>query len=177
MAKKKAKAPKKELTKAQKRQKHKRKRSLIFFFSTCMAIVALPTTVFLLVGLLPTFVSFIVDRTKRKAQTMSVGALNLAACSPFLLDLWRHGNSFGMMLDIISDPINIIIMYVGALAGYMVDWTLSGLISGILYKKAEMRVKEIEKKQKELVKRWGKEVTGEIPLTPDGFPLEPQDKK
>ena len=66
----------------------------------------------------------------------------------------------------------IVVMYSAAAIGYLIDWAMTGLVSGILYDRGQKRTVTIQKKQEELVERWGKEVTGTIPLDEYGFPLE-----
>lgn len=124
------------------------------------AIIALPTTILLCVGGLPSIVALLVDKTKLKARALSVTAINLAACSLYLFKLWSHGNDFYYALSLIIDPVAIIVMYSGAAAGYCIDWVMSGAISQMLYMKAQARQKEIVARQKALVKRWGVQVTG-----------------
>jgi hypothetical protein len=141
-------------------------------FGVLMALVVMPTTALLSVGMLPTFVAAFVDRTPGKTKAITVGALNLAGCFPFLLQLWSQGHSFDKAIYIISSPTAIITMYAAAAVGYFIDWVLTGFVAGILYQKGEARLKAIAETQAELIKRWGREVTGEIPLDEYGFPLE-----
>lgn len=149
----------------------------LIFVGICFMVVALPTTILLFTGLLPTLVCFMVDQSKGKARTMAVGAMNLATCTPFMFDLWLAGHSIGVSLSIISKPTAIIIMYMGAAAGYVIDWGLSGVITSILKIKAEKRMKVIEKRQQDLEERWGESVTGKIPLNSEGFRVEQKEVK
>ena len=137
-----------------------------------MAIVFLPSTILLLVGMAPTLVLFFTDHSRRKTKTITVGAMNLAGCSYFLFELWKSGHSFEESFAIFSDFLAIITMYVAAGAGYLIDWTVTGATAGILYQRNEARKRAITKRHGELVERWGKKVTGEIPLDDQGFPLE-----
>lgn len=138
----------------------------------CMALVMLPTTILICVGMLPSVVCFFVDKTKNKAQTVSVGAFNLAACMLFLLRVWTSNRGLEVALDIVFDPLAIIVMYMGAAAGYVLDVIVSNAASAVMYKKVEMRQQVIKKTQKELVDRWGDKVMGQIPLDRSGFPVE-----
>lgn len=137
-----------------------------------MAAVFLPTTVLLAVGMLPTLVAALVDRSRRKTRAITVGAINLAGCTPFLLDMWTQGQSFEKAVSIIMDPTAIIVMYAAAAVGYMIDWAMSGIVASVLFQRGLARQQEIEKRQQELVVRWGQEVTGSIPLDEKGFPIE-----
>ncbi|GJL85043.1 MAG: hypothetical protein DHS20C02_08180 [Micavibrio sp.] len=168
-----AKKVKKEKKKKKvKTQKMSRKAQLITAGFIVLATLFLPTTLLLCVGMLPTPAAALWDRSKKKTMVITVGAMNLAGCSPFLMKLWGHGNSFDKAFDIIFNPETIIIIYVAAGAGYAISWAMTDITATILYKRGRGRQKAITKRQEELVERWGKGVTGKIALDPDGFPLE-----
>jgi hypothetical protein len=142
-----------------------------------MAAILLPSTVLLLVGMLPTVVAFLVDRSRKKNKAFTVGSLNLAGCTPFLLDLWMQGHSFDQSMVIISNPTAIVVMYSAAAVGYVIDWAMSGLVANVLYQRGQARSKAIRKQREELIERWGKEVTGEEKLDQHGFPVQEEDHK
>ncbi|MCK5284003.1 MAG: hypothetical protein KAJ86_00290 [Alphaproteobacteria bacterium] len=148
------------------------KRQIVFIFIVSVAVVFLPTTIILIIGLLPSFVSVFVDKSKKKITPITVGALNLAGCSPFLFELWVQGNTVGDAMRIIADPMSVVVMYSAAAVGYLLDWAVTGMISGFLYQKGIVRQDVIVNRQNELVSRWGKEVTGAIRLDEYGFAVE-----
>lgn len=122
--------------------------------------ILMASTVLLAIGMLPSLVAFFVDRSKSKSQALTVAAMNLAGCSLFLLELWTNGHTMNVTLQILSNPVNIVVMYLAAGAGYLIDWTLSGVIGGLVYQNGKSRLKSIRKDQDELVKRWGNQVKG-----------------
>jgi hypothetical protein len=63
-------------------------------------------------------------------------------------------------------------MYGTAALGYVADWILTNIISGVLYEQAKLRIESIKKRQKDLISRWGDKVKGNQPLDSMGFPLE-----
>jgi hypothetical protein len=137
-----------------------------------MALVMLPTTILLAVGMLPSVVCFVADKTKNKAQTIAVAAFNLAACTLFLLRVWTSQQGLGIAMEIVLDPLAIVVMYMGAAGGYAVDIIVSSAASAVMYKKTELRQQSIKKTQKELIERWGEKVTGRLQLDRSGFPVE-----
>jgi hypothetical protein len=147
---------------------------LFLILSLLMAIVFLPTTAMLCVGMLPTVVCGLVDKTKGMVRTMSVGSMNLAGCVPFIIELWAKGHSFEVTFEYLIQPRTIIVMYFSAAMGYLIDWAMTGIVCAIMVEKAKGRIKDIEKQHLALMERWGEEVNGKIPLDPEGFPLEPQ---
>ncbi len=172
MNKKAAKAAKAAHKKRRKAQKMSRKAQSLTAAGLVLSILFLPTTMLLVIGMLPTPAASLIDKKRQSSKMMTVGAMNLAGCTPFLMELWRHGNSFEKSFDIISDPKTIIIMYAAAGVGYMIDWSMTGLTSSMLYQRGVQRQEEIKKRQTALEERWGETVTGKVALDEDGFPIQ-----
>ena len=103
--------------------------------------------------------------------------MNLAGATPFLFHLWLNGHNMDTALTLISAPLTIVVIYGAAAIGYMVNWALSGIVSTVIVQRSHIRLEDIDKRQKELVVRWGEEVSGEVPLGQDGFPLHQSKKK
>lgn len=137
-----------------------------------LATIFLPTTFLLCIGMLPTPAAALWDRGRKMTIVIAVGAMNLAGCTHYLLKLWAHGNSFDKAFDLVTDPKNIIVMYAAAGVGYVISWAMTDITASILYKRGRARQKEIRKIQERLIERWGKGVTGNVPLDPEGFPVE-----
>ncbi|PJB71097.1 MAG: hypothetical protein CO093_06045 [Alphaproteobacteria bacterium CG_4_9_14_3_um_filter_47_13] len=140
------------------------------------AIVFAPTTIVLFIGMIPTIVAALLDRSDKGAKALTVGAMNLAGCTPFLIDLWIRSHTPEMAIKIIADPLTIIVIYSAAGIGYLISWSMSGIVGTIMVQRSVSRMKDIEKRQEALVERWGQEVTGEIPIDSEGFPLETEEK-
>ena len=122
------------------------------------AIIFLPTTVLLIIAMLPTVVAYVVDRARSKLLAFVVGFMNLAGAVPFILKLWSNGHSMNQMSEIISEPLTIVVIYACAGAGYLIDWIVTDMAAVFIVKKAKARMKAIVKQQKSLVERWGPEV-------------------
>ncbi|MCB9964278.1 MAG: hypothetical protein H6855_00270 [Rhodospirillales bacterium] len=130
-----------------------------------------PTTTILLAGMLPTLVAAYADRTRERMRGITVGAMNMAGCTPFIMDLWLSDHTIENALNILSSPTTWIIMYAAAGVGYCLEWVVVGTVSIFASERAQMRINQIEAGQEQLVERWGAEVTGKIPLDEDGFPV------
>jgi hypothetical protein len=137
-----------------------------------LAIVFLPSSLLLMIGMMPSLTVIFVDPARARTKVVTVGVMNLAGCVPFLLDLWTQGHSIDQALSIVADPMAIIVMYSAAAIGYLLDWSLSAIVAGILYQRGQARVVAIRKRQEELVARWGVEVTGHLALDEHGFASE-----
>jgi hypothetical protein len=142
-----------------------------------LGAVFMPSAVLLIIGMMPTIAATFADPKRAGTRVVTVGALNLAGCVPFLFKLWSQGHEFDTALNIATDPQAIIVMYAAAGAGYMIDWSMSSVVAAILYQRGLARQESIKKRQAELVLRWGAEVTGQIPLDHQGFAVEPPEKK
>lgn len=148
---------------------------ILLIFGLLTSIVFMSTTIILGIGMLPTIVAVFIDRTSERTRGLTVGAMNLAGCMPFLLKLWTGSGSAEQAFSIITDPRTVIVMYCAAGVGYVIDWAVSGLVSSIMVQAGTLRAQQIVKRQADLVQRWGREVTGDIATDQYGFPLDPGD--
>src|SRR5579864_5436809 len=69
---------------------------------TLLAITALPLCVMLLVGLVPTMVSVLMDRYRARYLTRTVGAMNLAGIAPVAFQLWTRGLDMAAAMTMLS---------------------------------------------------------------------------
>lgn len=148
--------------------------TILSAFVLLTAVVFMPTTVILLFGMLPTIVIVFFDSNKKKTKAMTVGFLNFAGCTPFILHLWYEGHVMENAVMIAFDPRFMIVMCSAAGIGHLIDWAMSGIVGTVMLERGKSRIEEIQKHQKSLVERWGPEVTGELPLDSRGFPVQDQ---
>ncbi len=125
-----------------------------------LGLAFLPTSMLLFFGMLPSIVAFFVGARGRGVRASTIVAMNLAGCVPFVFKLWTTGNDFEASIDIVSDMQSLVIMYMAAAFGYMIDWVVTGIVSSYLYQKGINRMKAIRKRQKALIELWGEEVSG-----------------
>ena len=162
---------KKQKKKAGKKQKSSWRVNLFLAVLFFMGLMFMSSALILFIGLLPMIVAFFTDRNTKKTRAVTVGAMNLAGCAPFILELWTTEPTMDKAVSIIADPMAIIVMYSAAGVGYIIDWALTKITSNLMYQRGTSRVKDIEKRQQELIERWGEEVNGKIPLDHEGFPV------
>jgi hypothetical protein len=148
---------------------------ILLIFSLFLSVVMFPTVMLILFAMLPTAAALLVDRMNNGSLAITVGAMNFAGATLYIFQLWEMGHTPNLAIQIASTPENVIVMYGAAAIGYMIDWAMGGITRTFMVEKGKMRLKEIEKTQADMVERWGKEVTGQIPLNSDGFPLEPEE--
>lgn len=134
------------------------KQSVLFVGMAILLVMFIPTSVLLLVGMLPTMVAYVVDRHPSKNKTFTIGAMNFVGCFPYLLEIWLYSNSMEVSINLISQPKTIIVMYAAAALGYGVNIVVTYIVSALLLQRADVRVKRIEKEKMALVDRWGDKV-------------------
>ena len=141
------------------------------------AVLFAPTTMIMFFGMMPTIAANLVDKTKQKSRAISVGMMNLAGCTPFLLELWLSPapNSIDRALNIMMQPKTIIIMYVMAGAGYAIEAAVTGAVATMMQQRAASRLKTIDTMLAELTDRWGYYVDGSVKLDDFGFPEDSAD--
>jgi hypothetical protein len=140
--------------------KHKTPFSVRFaiFMLMVTATLFLPTTILFSVCLIPTLVAAIIDNQRPKTAWLTVGAMNLAGTIPAWFTLWDMGHTIPSALQLITQPVTIMVAFGGAAAGWFVYHLVTPAVAGIILKKNEYRLREIEKRQKELIRKWGEGV-------------------
>ncbi len=159
-----------------KKKKMGYKAQLFIVLCVLVSVLFSAVSIILAIGMLPTVVATIVDRSEGKIRALTIGAMNLAGCAPFVVDVLKGGNNIETAINFIVQPETIIVMYFAAGIGYVIDWSMTGIVSSMIVQKGKKRLKDIEKNKKELIDRWGIEVTGTIPLDEFGFPRAPAEK-
>lgn len=138
-------------------------------FGLVAALVFMPTAIVLGVGMLPSGVALLISRGVGRMRGITVTAMNLAGCAPFVLQLWTQNNDIEQAVRMVTDPRSIIVMYSAACIGYAIDWAISGLVSSFMVQISGSRMQQIIRRRAELVERWGREVTGEVQTDHQGF--------
>lgn len=139
----------------------KSSRSALLVVGFLVAIFALPTAILVLVGLVPTYGALLLDKEKGKLTTITVGALNIAALTPLLLELWgNHTETHAMQM--LSSPFAWILMLAGAGIGWILAQVVPSVIVMVISARNKRRLETIRERQKRLVEEWGNSVTENI---------------
>lgn len=123
------------------------------------AVVFLPATIVFIVCMLPTFVAAVVERQPQKTAWLTVGAMNLAGTVPAWFKLWEAGRGIDIALELVSTPSVWIVAYAAAGIGWIIYHNVTPAVAGVMVKRNEKRLAEIDARQKELIKKWGEAVT------------------
>ena len=122
------------------------------------ALVFLPTTIIFSVCMIPTMVAAIVDNHPHRTAWLTLGAMNLAGTVPVWLSLWDAGHTIPAAFQLIFQPSTYLLSYGGAIIGLTIFHNVTPLVASILVNKNERRLREIDRQQKALVKKWGGEI-------------------
>ena len=126
-------------------------------------MVALPTFVTLVVGLLPSMVAFIFDRSPGRAMARCVFGLNFSGVAPYILELWQiPAQTVGGATQQIFQPLALSIMYGAAGLGWLLYLAMPPIVANVLNLSAQRRVGELRKKQRTLIKTWGDSLIKEV---------------
>jgi hypothetical protein len=123
-----------------------------------VGLFVLPTSVILMVGLIPTVVALLIDRDPDKTAAITVGAMNLCGVLPFLLDLWKHHHTMPAALHTISDPLSWLVMYGAAGVGWVLYFTIPPVVVNFEVLRSESRIEDLLRQKRELIEEWGPEV-------------------
>ncbi|MHC8493313.1 hypothetical protein ACTU44_11465 [Thalassospira sp. SM2505] len=126
-------------------------------------IVALPTFITLVVGLLPSMVAFIFDRSPGRTMARCVFGLNFSGVAPYILELWLvPAQTVGGATQQIFQPLALSIMYGAAGLGWLLYLAMPPIVANVLNLSAQRRVGELRKKQRTLIKTWGDSLIKEV---------------
>lgn len=129
-----------------------------------VALLLLPSTIVLLVAMVPTMVARIVDPAPGRQLTITVGSLNFAGALWFMHDLWSAGQGFDAILPTLSDMLGWLSALLGAGMGWAI-YSLMPIVSrSIAVTKSNLRLGRLRKSQEELVEQWGDPVRGGLTL-------------
>ena len=129
-----------------------------------VCIAFFPTILLLLIGMAPSIVAYIVDKRPRKVTARSIGYLNFAGCLYYALKLWTEQNTISGVLELVSEPSALMIMYSSAAVGWMLNFIMVPIMSAFLAVQHEAKIRSIARRQDDLIKEWGSVVKGQVTL-------------
>lgn len=126
----------------------------------CIALVIwLKTTfIYLLMGLLPSIMASLSDRTSHRSKFHTVLACNLSGILPSLYAILQQGNTGSDMMQQLTQPMNWLIIYGSAAFGYLLYWCSPHIASNIITVFHVSQVHRLQQMQNQLVEEWGQEV-------------------
>ncbi len=140
-----------------------------------LMIVSLPSVIIVGVGMLPTIVAALIDRTEKRYASFCVGGMNLSGVFPYLLTIWTDDHSVGAAGRIVTDVFSLGVMFSSAGFGWLLFIAIPPVISAFLNVIAESRMKTLITNQKNILEEWGDDIaagSGEGKAAPKTEPEE-----
>ena len=123
-----------------------------------LAFIFLPTTIVFSVCMVPTLVAAIIDSNVRKTAWLTVGAMNMAGTVPVWFSLLDAGHTIPAAFQLISQPSTFLLPLGGTAIGWLIYNKVTVFVAAIVQKKNEGRLKDIDKRQQILIRKWGEGV-------------------
>ena len=136
---------------------------LLWVIFIAIIILAFPETVMLLfIGMLPTFVAFIIDRSPQKYLTCCVCAMNVTGVFPGIHELWTTQNNIALALKIVTNIFDLSLMYLSAAMGWFIYSIVPPIIRIFIKIIGQQRINLLRGQQQNLPYEWGKDVANII---------------
>jgi hypothetical protein len=113
-----------------------------------------------LIGLLPSFAAWLIDREPGRPLTLAVAAANAAGALAVVLDFQTGPGTFSAALSALGDGFTLLQMYGAAAVGWALHLGLPIVANAYLTQADEARRRTLVKRQDALVEAWGPEVAG-----------------
>ncbi len=144
-------------------------KALGYLLAPAIAIVAYPTLIVALGGMIPTIVAYIVDNREERFAAKTVGYLNGAGVFFVVSEMWVGEHTWQKALELLSDPFNWLLMFGMASLGWILYFALPPIVAAYLKVANELKLKQLNKDQARLIKEWGDDVARNAPPIPDDF--------
>jgi hypothetical protein len=117
-----------------------------------------PSAIVVAAGLLPAAAAFVCDQDAKRSITTTVTLMNGVGVLPFLLELWKRGQTVPHAMAILQDPVSWLIMYGAAAIGWVICFTVPHVVQLVLAQRARLQIADLESRQADLRHVWGEEV-------------------
>jgi hypothetical protein len=123
--------------------------------ATVLAVATLPVCMVLAIGMLPTLLARIFDRTPPYYRVWSVGALNFAGLLWPVFALLHSDLSLAGAAAVLSDPRDWLVIYGGAALGGGLYEAMPVLASSILEHRASDAERKLQRRAEQIFAEWG----------------------
>jgi len=129
---------------------------LSWFLAPLLYVVFFPTALVLTVGMIPTMIAyFIIDRTRKKYATKTVGWLNLAGAFAICMVMWKGDHSTEKAMELLGQPYSWVLMYGAAAIGWVLYFGVRPIVSAYLSVKTDAKRTALRSRQRDLIREWG----------------------
>ena len=131
--------------------------------------------ILLIVGLSPSVVAFLIDRTPKKYATFCVGGMNISGVFPAFLNLLNGDNSIAGVTSILTNPFEMTFIFAAAGLGWLIYFAFPPVLKSLLTILAQHRISILEGRTETTYKRLGEGIAigaGSIEDNPPAKPPE-----
>jgi hypothetical protein len=121
-------------------------------------------TLLVCLGLLPMLIALFTDTDPRKSAFITIGFLNIAGVTPFIIELWQRGQTMEAAMGIMRQPVTWLVMFGAAAIGQLLLYTIPPAMAMMTISRIENRLKTLRDGLKELKAIWGSDVATSKPL-------------
>ena len=139
-------------------------RKAIWFvvFLLTMMMLSLPTVIMFFLGMLPSLVAWVIDRSEGKHATFCVSGLNFSGLFPFLMEVWFINHSTDNAIRILTDVFNLMIIYGAAAFGWLLYIAVPPVVTTFLSVMSQHRMTILKTTQSDIIEEWGEKVASTI---------------
>lgn len=128
-----------------------------------MLVFALPTLV-VCIGLLPTLIALITDTDRQKSTAATIGFLNVAGVTPFVIDLWMKGQTMPHAFAIMSNSTTWLVMFGSAAVGHLLLYAVPHATATLTLTRMENRLRTLREALIQLKDIYGPDIATNKPL-------------
>jgi len=130
-------------------------------------VFSLPTVIVLFIGMLPSLVAIIIDRSEERYAAISVTSMNFCGVFPSILELWTNDHTIAAASNTVTDVFSLAVMFGAAAFGWMIYSSVPPVIAQFLAQLAQRRVNILQAQQRKIVDEWGPSVAGDHTVSTD----------
>ncbi len=116
---------------------------------------SLPTLLLLFVGMLPTLAAAFAERGTARQAWVSVGGLNFAGLSNWLLNLWFSHHTLSYAITQLRTVTPILVAYAASALGWALYLAMPPLVNAVTSVTSQRRVVTLAAQQRKLIEQWG----------------------
>ncbi len=131
---------------------------LAFLIGGIILIISKYAFMFFIFGMLPAIIASLSDKSQNRYASSTIIAFNLVGVLPFIFRIFGGENIDLAAHSLVSNIKTWGLIYSTTAIGWVMLWFMPILSSRIFYARAQLKIRKIEKQQRDLVEEWGSEV-------------------
>lgn len=112
--------------------------------------------ILVLCGMLPTILMYVFERGAGKQEKSCMMAMNAAAVSPYIGELFHRNGGFQEALNIMTNVWSWVVMYGGALLAMILLFIASSIARAVIDVFARKKIELLREKQEKMVEEYGR---------------------